>query len=177
MLRCAVLSSPRPLGGSRRVRRLERHVWCIRRCLATVRRLKRGSPSKAEERTVHDHTACASSLRLRACSQPSAAWILQACLEAGHSAKKARTENPTPSRDAEQPSIYQMWSPPVSPIWFGPYRLYNSPSGKGSARRSLRRTAGADRYARRDDSRSSDHACHARCAAPDRPVVQPHPSV
>jgi hypothetical protein len=45
---------------------------------------------------------------------------------------------------------------------------------KGSARRSLRRTAGAaDRYARRDDSRSADRSAHARCAAPDRPVVQP----
>ena len=45
VLRCAVPSSAPPLGGSRRVRRLERHVWCIRRCLATVRRLKRGSSS------------------------------------------------------------------------------------------------------------------------------------
>ena len=49
---------------------------------------------------------------------------------------------------------------------------------KGSARRSLRRTAGAaDRYARREDSRSADRSAHARCAAPDRPVVRPPPSV
>ena len=34
VLRCAVPSSAPPLGGSRRVRRLERHVWCIRHCLA-----------------------------------------------------------------------------------------------------------------------------------------------
>jgi hypothetical protein len=46
---------------------------------------------------------------------------------------------------------------------------------KGSARRSLRRTAGVEqRDARPDESRS---AGHARCAAPDRPVVQPPPSV
>ena len=42
---------------------------------------------------------------------------------------------------------------------------------KGSARRSLRRTAEVEqRDARHDESRS---AGHARCAAPDRPVVQP----
>ena len=42
---------------------------------------------------------------------------------------------------------------------------------EGSARRSLRRTAEVEqRDARHDESRS---AGHARCAAPDRPVVQP----
>jgi hypothetical protein len=42
---------------------------------------------------------------------------------------------------------------------------------KGSARRSLRRTAEVEqRDARPDESHS---AGHARCAAPDRPVVQP----
>ena len=46
---------------------------------------------------------------------------------------------------------------------------------KGSARRSLRRTAEVEqRDARPDESRS---AGHARCAAPDRPVVQPPPSI
>ena len=33
-MRCAVPSSAPPLGGSRRVRRLEWHAWCIKRCLA-----------------------------------------------------------------------------------------------------------------------------------------------
>ena len=86
----------------------------------TVRRLKRGSPSKAEP-TVHDHTACASSLRWRACLQPSVVWILQAShAEVEPPAKKTRNENPAPSKDAEQPSSNEMWSPPVCPIWFGP---------------------------------------------------------
>ena len=136
------------------------------------KKLKRGSPSEAD-RPVINHTACASSLRWCACLQPSVVWILQACGEAGHSAKKARTENPTPSNDAGQLSIYRMWSPPVRPIWFRPYRLYNSPSGKGSTSRSLCCTVLAGLYDWRDDSRSAAHACHARCAAPDRPVVHP----
>ena len=84
-----------------------------------------------------DGAQLASSLRWRACSQPSAVWILQACGEAGHAAKKARKENPTPSRDAQQPSLTEMWSPRVSPIWSRPYRLCNSPSGNGSTSRSL----------------------------------------
>ena len=182
MLRCVVAlecSLGRWTHGSRRVRRSERHVWCVERCLATVRRLaaalKRGSPSEADgrDRTVINNMAWASNLRWRACLQPSVVWILQASQdEARPPAKKQRNENPTPSKDAGRPSIYQMWSPPVSPIWFGPYRLYNSPSGKGSTSLSLRRTAGADRYARREDSRCADPAW---CAADDRSARRPAP--
>ena len=138
-----------------------------------------GAPQSSLIRYAHTrmHVACASSLRWRACSQHSAAWILQARGEAGHSAKKPRKETTPPSNDAEQPPLKQMLSPRVSLIWFRPYRLYNWLGGKGSTSCSLRRTAGADRYARREHSRSADHAGHARCAAPDRPVVQPPPSV
>ena len=47
--------------------------------------------------------------------QPSVVWILQASHpEAGHSAKKARKENLTASKVAEQPSLTEMMSPPVS---------------------------------------------------------------
>jgi hypothetical protein len=100
------------------VRRLERHVWCIRRCLATVRRLKRGSTSEAEEPTVINHTACASSLRWRACLQPSVVWILQAPhAEARQLAKKAKMAIPT---TPGQQSVTAMWSQRVSPIWSGP---------------------------------------------------------
>ena len=37
----------------------------------------------------------------------------------------------------------------------------------------LRCTAESERDARRADSRSADHAGHARCAAPDRPILHP----
>jgi len=62
--------------------------------------------------------ACASSLRWRACLQPSVVWILQAShAEPGHLAKKAKKANPT---TPGQQSVTEMWSLWVSPIWSGP---------------------------------------------------------
>jgi hypothetical protein len=79
------------------------HSSTVRACIsrahrhahANSRTHKRGSPSK-EEHTVHDHTACASSLRWRACSQHSVVWIRQGSPEVERPAKTARTTDTTP---------------------------------------------------------------------------------
>ena len=98
-------------------------------------------PVRPAQHTVRGVCVCSPHTAPRPRCAPSVVWILQAShAEVGPPAKKTRNENPAPNKDAEQPSSNEMWSPPVSPIWFGPYRLYNSPSGKGSTSRSLCRT-------------------------------------